>query len=121
MTEKQIDAKTNKIKVAILNIQAMRPGSLSKQYNVCGVAGCKCKDPRNPQKHGPYFILNYVHQGKKKSQFIRDPFAREIEKQNKNYRKFKDLIQMWITLEIERSNLIMKSKIEKNEGVKQKK
>lgn len=113
MTQKQINAKINGIKTKILKIQGMRPGSLSKQYNVCGVAGCRCKDPKNPQKHGPYFKLNYVHQGKNKNQFIRDNFAKEIERQNKNYKKFKELTQMWITLEIESSNLTMKTENEK--------
>lgn len=115
MTQKQINAKINKIKTNILKIEAMRPGSLSKQYNVCGVAGCKCKDPKNPQKHGPYFNLNFVHQGKKKTQFIRDQFAKQIERQNKNYKKFKELTQMWITLEIEKSNMSMKLEIVKND------
>lgn len=121
MTQKQIDAKINKIKMDIFKIDALRPGSISKQYNVCGVAGCKCKDEKNPQKHGPYSNLNYVHQGKKKTQFIRDQFAKEIERQNKNYKKFKELTQLWITLEIERSNLLMKSEIEKIERENRKK
>lgn len=121
MTQKQINAKVNKIKEAILKIQMMRPGSLSMQYNVCGVAGCKCKNAKNPQKHGPYFNLNYVHQGKKKTQFIRQQFVKEIERQNQNYKKFKELTQMWITLEIERSNLVMKLENEKNDGKNSKK
>jgi hypothetical protein len=120
MTQKQIDAKINKIKMDIFKIDALRPGSLSKQYNICGVAGCRCKDPNKPKKHGPYFNLNYVHQGKKKTQFIREQFAKTIDRQNRNFRRFKELTQMWITLEIERSNLAMKSEIakmdEKNKG-----
>jgi hypothetical protein len=118
MTQKQLDAKINKIKSEILKIDALRPGSLAQQFNVCGVAGCRCKDKKNPQKHGPYFNLNYVHQGKKKTQFIRDQFAKEIERQNKNFKRFKELSQMWITLEIEKSNLFMKSEIEKNDAEK---
>lgn len=107
MTEKQIEARIKKIKTQIMEIEALRPGSLSKQYNICGVAGCKCKDPEKPKKHGPYFNLSYIHMGKKKTQFIRQNFSKEIELQNKNYKKFKKLTQMWITLEIERSNLRM--------------
>jgi hypothetical protein len=38
----------------------MRPGSLSRQYNVCGKPGCRCKDPKNPRRHGPYDQLNYA-------------------------------------------------------------
>jgi len=121
MTQKKLEAKIKKVKSEILKIETLRPGKLSKQYNVCGVAGCKCKDPENPQRHGPYFKLNYVHQGKNKTQFIRDQFAKEIEKQTQNFKRFKELSQMWITLEIEKSNLFMKSEIEKNDVEKIKK
>jgi len=41
----------------------MRPGSLSKQYSVCGKAGCRCVDREKPRKHGPYYQLSYVHRG----------------------------------------------------------
>ena len=116
MTQKQLDAKIKKIKNQILNIESMRPGNITKQYNVCGTAGCKCKDEKNPQKHGPYFKLNYQHSGKSKTQFIREQFTKEIDQQNKNFKKFKELMQMWITLEIERSNLIMKLKTEESSG-----
>jgi hypothetical protein len=107
MTQRQIEEKINKLKRKIFEIGPLRPGSLSKQYNICGAPGCACKDPEKPKKHGPYFNLSYVHQGKKKTQFIRQNFAKEIERQNKNFKKFKELTQMWITLEIEKSNLIM--------------
>lgn len=90
-------------------LESLRPGSLSKQYNVCGVAGCKCKDEKNPQRHGPYFKLNYTLEGKSKTQFIRDPFAKKIEKETKEFKKLKELTKMWIALEIEKSNLAMRS------------
>ena len=121
MTQKQLDEKIKKIKAQILKIESMRPGKITKQYNVCGVAGCRCKDKKNPQKHGPYFNLNYAYLGKKKTQFIRDQFAEKIEMQNINFKKFKELMQMWITLEIERSNLDMKTEIEKINAEKLKK
>ena len=107
MTQQQIAKKIKAIKMKIFELGPLRPGSLSKQFNICGVAGCKCKDPKNPKKHGPYFNLSYVHQGKKKTQFIRQNFSKEIDAQTKNFRKFKELTQMWITLEIEMSNMIM--------------
>jgi hypothetical protein len=113
MTQKQISVKIKKIKDEILNIESMRPGNITAQYNVCGVAGCKCKDEKNPQKHGPYFQLSYSFSGKSKTQFIREQFAKKIEKQNENFKKFKELTKMWITLEIEQSNLFMKEELEK--------
>jgi hypothetical protein len=113
MELKEIDKKIEKIKNEIQKIDLMRPGSLSRQYNVCGVEKCRCKDELRPKKHGPYLNLNYVHQGKKKTQFIRNPFAKSIERQLRQYKKFRDLSQQWITLAIERSNLEMKLEIEK--------
>ena len=57
--EKQIE-ETKKTLVALGD---MRPGSLSKQYNVCGKPGCSCKaDP--PKKHGPYYQVSYTRKGK---------------------------------------------------------
>lgn len=113
MTRNQLDEKIKKVKTQILNIESMRPGKISKQYNVCGVAGCRCKDKKNPQKHGPYYNLNYAFLGKKKTQFIKDQFYKEIDQQNNNFKKFKELTELWISLEIERSNLYMKTENEK--------
>jgi len=113
MTLKQIKEKIKKIKVKLLKIDAMRPGNITKQYNVCGSPGCVCKDEKNPKKHGPYFKLNYQHQGKSRTQFVREKHVKKITKENKNYKTFKDLTQMWITLEIEKSNLIIKEEINK--------
>lgn len=109
MNEQQIKARIKIIKNKIMALENLRPGSLSKQYNVCGASGCKCKDKENPQRHGPYFKLNYVHEGKSKTQFIRDQFAKKIERETKEFKKLKELTKLWITLEIEKSNLAMKS------------
>lgn len=108
MNEQKINARIKIIKNKIMALKNLRPGSLSKQYNVCGVAGCKCKDKTNPQRHGPYFKLNYAHEGKSKTQFIKDQFAKKVEMETKEFKKLKELTKMWITLEIEKSNLAMK-------------
>jgi hypothetical protein len=55
--QQQID----QIKQELLALGDMRPGALSEQYNVCGKPNCRCKDPRKPQKHGPYYQLSYTH------------------------------------------------------------
>jgi len=105
MQLKNIETKILEIKRQIQNIGEMRPGSLSKQYNVCGTPGCQCKDPKAPKKHGPYYQLSYVHKGKSTSQFIRPPFVEEIEKQIANYKRFKKLTEEWIHLALEHSKL----------------
>jgi len=56
----QLEQRIDQIKTQLQRLGPMRPGSLSRQYNVCGKAGCRCKDPQNPQRHGPYY-LNPAH------------------------------------------------------------
>jgi len=97
-TLKAIEKKIEKVKANLLAIGDMHPGSLSQQYNVCGKKGCRCKDEENPQKHGPYYQLSYVHKGKSTSRFIKPGYFAEMKKQVENYKKFKLLSQDWIDL-----------------------
>ena len=99
--EKRIEA----IKRELQAIGPMRPGSLSKQFTVCGKKGCRCADPKHPRKHGPYYQLSFVHQGKSSSQFIRAPFVPEVERQLANYKRFRGLVDEWIHLALEHSRL----------------
>ncbi len=103
------DMKTNQ---SIRNLQAriaqvksqlqaqgpMRPGSLSRQYNVCGKPGCRCKDPKQPRRHGPYYQLNYVYRGKKTSKFIRREVLKQVRAELANYKRFRRLTEQWIGL-----------------------
>jgi hypothetical protein len=50
----QIEARIQHIKTQLPTLGDLRPGSLSRQYNVCGNPGCRCKDPEKPRRHGPY-------------------------------------------------------------------
>ena len=87
---------------------SMRPGSLSRQYNVCGKAGCRCKAPNNPQRHGPYYQLSYVHRGKSTSQFIRPALVREVQQQLANYKAFRRLTEEWVSLALKLARLKLK-------------
>jgi hypothetical protein len=51
------------LKQELANLEELRPGSLSRQYNICGSPGCRCKGTP-PQKHGPYYHLSYTRKGK---------------------------------------------------------
>jgi hypothetical protein len=70
-SRRNLQQRINRLKSQISALGPMRPGSLSRQYNVCGKPGCRCKDSRNPRRHGPYYQLNYVYGGKKTSEFVR--------------------------------------------------
>jgi hypothetical protein len=74
----------------------MRPGSLNQQYTVCGKDGCRCVDPDRPKKHGPYYQLSYVHDGKSTTQFIGKKSLEGVRQQLKNYKKFRELTTEWV-------------------------
>jgi hypothetical protein len=105
MTIDQIEKRIGKIKTELAEIQDMRPGSLSRQYNVCGVKGCRCKDTIAPNKHGPYTQLSYVHQGKSTTRFIRPHQVRAVRSQLAAYKRFRKLTQEWVHLAIEHAQL----------------
>jgi hypothetical protein len=94
----RLQAQIDQIKAQLQKHGAMRPGSLSRQYNVCGKAGCRCKDPKHPRRHGPYYQLNYVYRGKKTSQFIRREILRQVRTELASYKQFRRLTDRWIGL-----------------------
>lgn len=101
--DKKLSERIQKIKEELLVIGEMRPGSLSKQYNVCGRQKCRCKDPKNPLRHGPYYQLSYVHQGKSTSQFIKKEFLADTQRQIRNFKLFKKLTQDWVDLALQQA------------------
>ena len=100
-----IEKRIQRIKDMLMTIGEMRPGSLSKQYNVCGTPGCRCKDPKNPKRHGPYYQLSYVRRNKSTSQAIRPGFVRETRAQIAAYRRFRKLTNEWVDLALEHAKL----------------
>ena len=97
-TIQKLEAQIARIKTQLQDQGPMRPGSLSRQYNVCGKAGCRCKDPKHPRRHGPYYQLNFVYRGKKTSKFIRREILKQVQAELANYRKFRRLAEQWIGL-----------------------
>lgn len=102
-----LEQRIQHTKEQLLAVGEMRPGSLSRQYNTCGKPGCKCKDPQNPQRHGPYYQLSYVHRGKSTTQFIRPQFLPEVRQQLAQYQRFKKLTEQWVQLALEQARLKM--------------
>ena len=92
----QLYKRIDGIKKNLSELGDMRPGSISKQFNVCGNPNCRCKDPKNPKKHGPYFQLSYTRKGKSTTEFVRKESLNEVRTQLKNYETFKILTEEWI-------------------------
>jgi hypothetical protein len=97
-TLKRLQGKIEAIKKKLLTIEDMRPGSLSKQYNVCGKPTCRCKDPLRPKKHGPYYNLSYTLGGRSRTEFVKKDQVKLVKKQIEAFRLFKKLTNQWAQL-----------------------
>src|SRR5258708_2839547 len=106
---KPIELRIQQIKTQLATLGDMRPGSLSQQYNVCGKPGCRCKDPVHPQRHGPYYQLSWVHQGKSTTQFIRRPWVPQVKAQLATFKKFRRLTEQWIALALRLAQIKLKA------------
>lgn len=69
------------------------PGSVSTQWNVCGTPGCRCKDKRNPRKHGPYYQLSYTASGRSSTMFVKPEDVECVRERVGRYRRVKELVK----------------------------
>jgi hypothetical protein len=92
----QLQERIATIKVELAAIDAMRPGSLTRQY----------KDPKT--KRGPYYQLSYTRAMKSRTQYVPRDCVGEVRRQIGNYKRFKSLTEKWIDLSIKYSRLKMK-------------
>jgi len=83
--------RIKKLEESLAQIGPMLPGGITEQWNVCGKAGCKCKDPDKPRKHGPYFQLSFTVGGKSSSMFIKREDLAVAKRAVRNYARFKAL------------------------------
>jgi len=99
-----LQREIERIKKELVGLGDLRPGSLSKQYNVCGKPGCRCK-ASPPVKHGPYYQVSYTRRGRSGSMFVRGGQVTRVRQQLKNYSKLRKLVDRWIEAAAELSNL----------------
>jgi hypothetical protein len=83
----QIQRRIAQVQKQLLELGPLHSGSISEQYNVCGTPGCRCKDPKNPHKHGPYYQLSYTWQGKSSTRFLRPEQVEEMHQKVANYKR----------------------------------
>lgn len=99
MTNKRLDQisrRIERIKVQLAGIEAMRPGSLTRQY----------KDPE--KRKGAYYQLSYTRQMRSRTEYVPRDSVPEVRREIRNYKRFKALTEQWIDLSIEQSRLTMK-------------
>jgi len=85
------ERRVEQLNKKLIQLGPMLPGSISEQWNVCGTPGCRCKDPDEPVKHGPYYQLSYTVGGKGSTMFIKKEDLPEARRCLKRYKQFKAL------------------------------
>src|SRR5437762_13699523 len=109
VSAESLEKRIQIIKQQISQLGDLRPGALSKQYNICGNPNCRCKaDP--PVKHGPYYQISFTRHGKSSSQFVREEDLDEVKQQLENYSLLRQLVDEWITLSAQLSSLRLREK-----------
>ncbi len=100
----QIERRIARIKGELQSMGSMRPGSLTRQY----------KDPENSA--GAYWQISYTRRMKSRTEYVRREWVTEARRQIATHKRFKRLIDQWIDLGIEHSQLAMQ--IAKTTGTK---
>ena len=109
VSAESLEKRIQTIKHQISSLGDLRPGALSKQYNICGNPNCRCK-ATPPIKHGPYYQISFTRHGKSSSQFVREEDLDEVQQQLENYRQLRQLVDEWITLSAQLSTLRIREK-----------
>ena len=63
--------------------------------------GCRCKDSKNPQEHGPYYQLSFTWRGKGPTRFVRTEHLAEVRQKLANYKRFRELTDDWVDLVVD--------------------
>ena len=92
---KKIERRIARIKEELRTMGPMRPGSLTRQY----------KDPENSA--GAYWQISYTRQMKSRTEYVRRERVTEVRKQIATHKRFKRLIDQWVDMGIEHSQLAM--------------
>jgi hypothetical protein len=92
----QLENRIERIKRELLAIDAMRPGSLSKQY----------RDPKT--KRRPFHQISYTIAGRGRSEYVRSENLAQIRKETANFKKFRRLTEQWVELALKTSQLRIK-------------
>lgn len=98
--EQILRARMDAIKGEIATLGEMRPGVLTRQYNVCGKENCRCKDKKNPRRHGPYHQLSYAWKGQSTSAYVKDDAVAEVQSRLADYKRFMELKDEWVGISI---------------------
>ena len=99
----QIERQIARIKNELGDLGPLHPGSLSRQYNVCGKPGCRCKARPKPRRHGPYYKVSYVFRGRFTSRFVPQQEVKAVRVELANYKRLRKLTEAWVELALRRA------------------
>jgi len=103
-----LEREIRQVQQEIASLGDLRPGTLSRQYNVCGNPTCRCK-ASPPKKHGPYFQISWTRHSRSRSRFVRTPHLPTIRQELKNYARLQSLLHRWLDASIHLSDIHLKS------------
>ena len=90
---KRTEAQIEGIKQQLRVLGPMRPGSITRQY----------RRPRERQR--PFYQLSYTHRMRSRSEYVRPENLAALQKETANFKRFKKLIDRWVGLALEASQL----------------
>jgi len=88
-----IEKKIAGIKEELRRIGEMRPGSLTYQYQ------------KPKEKKGGFYQISYTYQMKSKTEYVKAEFVQELKRQIVTFKRFKKLMQQWVDLAIQHSQI----------------
>ena len=94
----QTEQHIAQIKRKLMGLGSLHPGSLSRQYNVCGKPGCRCKARPKPRRHGPYYKVSYVFRGRFTTRFVPRQEVTAVRAELANYKRLRNLTNDWVGL-----------------------
>ena len=97
----KIEQRIEAIKMELMGLGDMRPGSLSIQTRSWG---------------GQYCQLSYTHRGKGHTEYIRDDIREQTKQQLQNYKRFKALTLEWVDRATELAKIKAQLKKAKQSG-----
>jgi len=91
MTNKKVETLLERIegiKKDLGQIENMRPGSVTKQFHKRG------------DKKWPYWQISYTQNKRSKTEYLKDEFVAQIQEEVLAYKKFKELVEKLVELNI---------------------
>ena len=95
----KLEQRIEAIKMELMGLGDMRPGSLSTQTRSWG---------------GQYCQLSYTHRGKGHTEYIQDDIKEQTKQQLQNYKRFKALTLEWVDRAVELAKIKAQLKKAKN-------